>query len=107
MRRSHSPAGQHRGISQLLLVAITDIAACSFSVVGIDRPVAEFIDANIKSEWLYTARTLAALSTLPYAPIHPAQHYTMTAAAFFRGSLGPEWLRKEHSVSASERETLR
>jgi len=62
MRRSHSPARQHRWISQLLLVAITGIAACSFSVVAIDRPVAEFIDANVKSEWLYTARTLAAVS---------------------------------------------
>jgi len=62
MRRSYSPARQHHWISQLLLVAITGIAACNFPVVAIDRPVAEFIDANVKSEWLYTARTLAAVS---------------------------------------------
>ena len=31
---------------------------------------------------------------LPSAPNHPAQHYTMTANAFFRGSLGPNGSEK-------------
>jgi len=64
MRRSWSLPTHYRWIFQLLLVAMAATAACSFSVKAIDRPMAEFINANVRLEWLLTARILDAGSIL-------------------------------------------
>ena len=49
---------------QLLFVAAVATAACSFSVKAIDRPAAEFINANVNLGWLLTAQFLTAGSVL-------------------------------------------
>jgi hypothetical protein len=43
---------------------VTATAACCLSFKAIDRPIAEFINANVKLEWLLTARFLIVVSTL-------------------------------------------
>src|SRR5215472_13867861 len=63
MRRSHSPAGPAPlDISTLTCGHYRHCGMQLFCVGNRTRPVAEFTDANVKSEWLYTARTLAAVS---------------------------------------------
>jgi hypothetical protein len=64
MRCSRSLPTRDRWISHLLFVAMAATAACSFSVKAIDRPAAEFINANVKLEWLLTAQFLTAGSIL-------------------------------------------
>jgi len=64
MRRPRSFLTQYHWTFQLLFVAVAATSACCFSVTAIDRPVAEFINANVKLEWLLTARLLSVVSTL-------------------------------------------
>jgi hypothetical protein len=49
---------------KLRLVAAAATAACSFSVKAIDRPAAEFINANVNLGWLLTAQFLTAGTVL-------------------------------------------
>jgi len=64
MRRPRSFLTQYHWTFQLLFVAVAATSACCLSVTAIDRPVAEFINANVKLEWLLTARLLSVVSTL-------------------------------------------
>jgi hypothetical protein len=50
--------------AQVTPVAAAATAACSFSVKAIDRPAAEFINANVNLGWLLTAELLTAASVL-------------------------------------------
>jgi hypothetical protein len=68
MRRPRSLFTRHDWIFQLLFVVVAASAACCLSVKAIDRPVAEFMNANVQLEWLLTARLLSVVSTIiPFA----------------------------------------
>jgi hypothetical protein len=76
MRRTQSLLRHHRWMFQRLFVAAAASPVCSFSVKAIDRPAAEFINANVKLEWLLTAQFLTAgsiqkLKHTPSAPFIP------------------------------------
>jgi hypothetical protein len=73
-------AKRYRWIVQFVLIVLTTTATCSYSILAIDRSLAEFIQRTAKTEWVLVAQTLNAVSILvPFVFVLVlVHHYVIT-----------------------------